>query len=349
MKQVQNDTNPQLLSGPLTPTEGVFDEKSVQQGQGTSLITESMISALDDNAPKLGIQQREVKQSSSAEAQPIVDFLRDLKEISGNLAKISDNINLNSKQLEEKERIFAEKEKLFESEVGEKTETGLGSVKFSRGEPHVRILNEIQGRLPLLVKEYEAIKTNNSTEARTKFVSFYLAEIGSAFKNIVAQLENAKIKDLKDQVSVSMNSAKAFRENEKVTEFVKLALQQIQDPSATVIAPAKYVVVGTWIYNLLNSLKAFIALTGAYMLGKSEAYILSLLPLAAKNLVSAIQQYSGSPTVPLLCFGVAYALYLLVQLGAAAKERKWPTEAKVAEEAQKQAITKLFAQNAITV
>ncbi|PWU04210.1 MAG: hypothetical protein C5B43_04920 [Verrucomicrobia bacterium] len=342
---IQNDAH--ILSGSDTPN-GEFNNMSVQQGQGVD-ITASAIHDLNSNAPKLNLPQRTMEQPQSSEAK-LADVARDLKETSMNLVRLQEISNLNARELEEKTKALEAERKLFEVEIQKSTEGGLGEAKFKRLELHVRILNEIQGRLPLLVKEYEAIKTNNSTEARTKFVNYYIAEIGSAFKNIVAQEENqANIVELKSKIESSIALVEVFKGIPEVTAFVKLALQQIQDPAAKPIDPKLYVKIGVWMYNLLDSLKAFIALTGAYMLGKSEAYILSLLPLAVKNLVAAVMKYAGSPTVPLLCFGVAYALYLLVQVGAAAKERKWPTEAKVAEEAQKVAITKLFAQNAIVV
>lgn len=357
-------TTPQ--TPPPPPGDPNFQGRDVKQVEGITILpnlTESEIGDLNNQQPLL-TRKTETANTNTAPLGEVI--ASDLAEAASTIKKLTQEVHVafastiaQSKVLNEREESLAKREETLKSEVADFNKKQADALKDaldgSSGkskQPNFLVIQNIVNRMPGLLQAYTAMESNPTSEAKAKFVSTYISEITSAFKNIVSiQNETIDVIDLKNAVSTSLCHLKLFEDgaNKEVLSFIQLSLNQIQDPKAPVPTVSKAALAATWIRNLLASLKCFIALTTAYLLGNFETSLLALLPNAINNLISAIQDYAGAPTVPLLCFGVAYLTSLLVQYGRKVKEAKWPTAPEVKEKIQFEEVKKLFAQQAIAV
>lgn len=346
---------------PASTNDASLGDKSVEQVQKPNSLTPSDLHELDNLAPQIPVVARETKvvgktpkeQSSTQMAELLVEMkkLREafnarISEQSDNIIRLEKTLGAEKLDLQKKVEILEGKQAIIEKEKAASLNQDLEEAQPKKNSALVLILNGIQSRMPGLLSAYAKMNSANTPKAKADFVAFYSSEIRSAFHNITNIKEDVDIAELKTSASEAVSRLKVFSDNEQnqiVLPFIEAALKQIQDPKAPLPPVSKL----DKVYALLESFKWFAAVTTSYVLGNEQSSILALLPEAINNVISAIQEYAGAPTVPLLCFGIYYALYLIYELGVKAKNAKFPVAPEVQAERNKTEILNLFAKQAI--
>lgn len=342
-----NDPSKPMIGAPATS----FGDRPVETTPAPTPFTESMLHELDEQGT--GLLKRDVKHedvpapktelASNQLMQELGNIVVTLKTLSGSI--------LGDYQANKvvKEQIDAANSKL-EKENIDAVEGGMQGVAHKRNEPMFLILQGIQNRLPGLVAAYEKMNTAKTPEAKVQFVNLYLSEINSAFNNIVkVSKDEINITDFKKQIGSDLPRLGIFQENKNKLEleFIQKALEQIQDPKAALPEVTIFGKLYNSLPQLLNLVNPFVAIvTGAYALGLGESYLLARLPDMINTFIALIQGYAGGVTVPLLCFGIVFAVKLVCQLGVSLKGKHWPVAPEVQLENQKKELFALFPQQA---
>lgn len=333
----------------LPPAE--FGDRPVETpGGGTpSAFTESALGDLNEAGRGL-IQRTAVIETKT----PPFEITPELREVVGTLKSLSESVNSyfaegvnKSVILDQREVAILLREQKMDKKEKDELNKGVDDASAKRKLPLYLIVNGIQSRLPGLEEAYKKMLSANTQESKAKFVALYMSEIRSAFNNVVSTAKDFDFANLKTDVTDGVGKLEVFDQAEykSVLPFIKAALTQIQDPKAPLPLASKL----DKLYDLLSCLKPFVAITGIYSLGYAESSIVAMLPEAISNLLLAIQQYAGAPTVPLLCFGIAYILHLMYELGMKIKNSKYPVTPEVQLERQNKVLLDMFAKQSIAV
>lgn len=346
-----NDIKTTLPPTGETPGNPNLNGTGVEKGKSPLDLSASLLEQFQTPVKKKAlVTERAVEQVSEETCRALLISLQNQHQ----------NIVSALKAKGEQEATFAQREKEITEQtealkiLQQKANAGVTGVlddvskqyKLDRLNSTISALHLIQHSLPALEI---ALQKASDIKSKNEFFQTLSTVIGNAMKNALLTGNDKDLEALKKALGSSkISDIFGQQASAELLQYVDLTI------NAAKLAPvaADPTMKSIWMnrfYNSASALYPVIAASSLYAAGQAEASMLSFTPEFINNFVSAVQEYVGSPTVPLLLFAVGYMIYYAIQLGYAGKDRFLPADAATKKAIEDAATAKIVAQYAITV